>query len=137
PMDVTFTNNSTGAGSYAWDFGDGNTSTDVSPLHTFVNTGLMLEMYTVTLTATSPAGCSDQTTMQVMVYPTPDFTFVAAPDSGCSPLSVTFPAVVGAVTYQWDFGDGATGTGPSPTHVYNNTGTDAVQYPITLTGANA
>ena len=59
-------------------------------------------MHTVTLTAFSPAGCQAITTQQITVYPTPDFTFVAEPDSGCSPLTVTFPSVVGAVSYQWD-----------------------------------
>lgn len=46
-MAVTFTNNSTGAESYSWDFGDGNTSTDESPVHTFAGAGT----YTVVLTA--------------------------------------------------------------------------------------
>lgn len=137
PFDVTFTNTSTGAGSYLWDFGDGSTSTAVSPTHTFVNTTFFLNMTTVTLIANSPAGCSDTTTATITVYPTPDFTFVAQPDSGCSPLSVTFPSVVGAVDYQWDFGDGGSGTGPSPTHNYLNTTTNDQVFNVILVGANA
>lgn len=137
PMDVHFTNNSTGASNYQWSFGDGATSTAVSPGHQYVNNSQFLDIHTVVLIATSPAGCADTATQQIMVYPTPDFTFVAQPDSGCSPLSVTFPSVVGAVSYQWDFGDGSTGSGPSPTHTYLNTTTNDLELPVTLVGMNA
>lgn len=137
PMDVDFVNTSTGAATYLWDFGDGGTSTAVSPAHTFVNNTLFLAIHTVTLTAFSPAGCQSTATQQVMVYPEPDFSFTAQPDSGCSPLTVTFPSVVGAVNYNWDFGDGSTGTGPSPTHTYLNSTSGNLGFPITLVGSNA
>ena len=137
PMDVDFVNTSTGAATYLWDFGDGGTSTAVNPSHTYVNTTLVLAIHTVTLTAFSPAGCQSTATQQVMVYPEPDFSFTAQPDSGCSPLSVTFPSVVGAVSYNWDFGDGSSGTGPSPTHTYINSTAANLQFPITLVGSNA
>ena len=137
PMDVAFVNSSTGATSYLWDFGDGSTSSAVNPAHTYVNNTFFLSMHTVSLTAFSPAGCQAMVTQQVMVYPAPDFSFVAQPDSGCSPLTVTFPSVTGAVSYSWDFGDGSTGTGPSPTHTYfNSTANDQV-FGVTLVGANA
>lgn len=137
PMDVGFTNTSSGATTYLWDFGDGNTSTAIDPQHTYTNTTFFLDIHTVTLTAYSPAGCQSTATQQIMVYPTPDFTFVAQPDSGCSPLAVTFPSVVGAVLYQWDFGDGTTGAGPSPTHTYINATTNDQIFNITLIGENA
>ncbi|MFH2142570.1 MAG: C25 family cysteine peptidase [Bacteroidota bacterium] len=47
PVTVTFTNTSTNATSYLWDFGDGTTSTDENPVHTYT----VLGNYTVTLTA--------------------------------------------------------------------------------------
>ena len=137
PMNVGFTNTSSGAGSYLWDFGDGTTSSATNPAHTYVNNTFFLATHTVTLTAYSPAGCQSTVTQQIMVYPTPDFTFSAQPDSGCSPLNVTFPSVVGAVSYQWSFGDGSTGSGASPTHTYiNTTGSDQV-FTVTLIGSNA
>ncbi len=137
PLDVTFNNFSTGASSYTWDFGDGTVSTDAAPQHTYINTTYSLAIHQVTLIAHSAAGCADTTVAQVMVYPTPDFTFSATPANGCSPHTVVFPSIVGAVTYQWDFGDGNTGIGASPTHTYiNNTAADAV-HPITLIGSNA
>ena len=53
---VTFTNNSTNSTSYMWDFGDGSTSTDKDPVHTYAAEG----DYTVTLTATDALANSDQ-----------------------------------------------------------------------------
>src|SRR5215471_1105517 len=50
--DVTFTNKSTGATSYKWDFGDGTESTEESPTHTYPGKG----KYVPTLYATSPDG---------------------------------------------------------------------------------
>lgn len=51
-LTVTFNNTSNFADSYSWDFGDGGTSTEMSPTYTYGDEGL----YTVTLTATNAAG---------------------------------------------------------------------------------
>ncbi|MBU3658702.1 MAG: T9SS type B sorting domain-containing protein [Flavobacteriales bacterium] len=53
---VTFSNASTGGNTYFWDFGDGNTSTEINPSHTFGNNN---NGHTVTLTVTSALGCTD------------------------------------------------------------------------------
>ncbi|MFY7669235.1 MAG: T9SS type B sorting domain-containing protein, partial [Crocinitomicaceae bacterium] len=53
---ISFNNNSVGASSYTWNFGDGNSSYEFNPTHTFANT---INGYNVTLTATSPLGCAD------------------------------------------------------------------------------
>ncbi len=137
PINAQFTNTSTGASSYFWDLGDGTTSTVTSPSHTYTNNTFFLQSDIVTLIATSPAGCADTAQQTILVYPTANFTFVAAPDSGCSPFTLTLPQVVGAVSYQWDFGDGSTGSGPSPTHTYLDTTNTSQIYPITLIAANA
>ncbi len=60
---VTFTNTSEGATSYAWDFGDGNTSTDENPAHTYAKD----DTYTVKLTATNAGGGSDNITKEVKI----------------------------------------------------------------------
>jgi gliding motility-associated-like protein len=53
---VTFINNSVGAVTYSWDFGDGNTSIETNPIHLYGNTS---NGYLITLTATSNSGCVD------------------------------------------------------------------------------
>ena len=63
-MDVVFTNTTSGAVNYSWNFGDGFISTSVSPIHQYVDTGLFL----VTLKATSSFGCKSQDTASVLVY---------------------------------------------------------------------
>lgn len=137
PLAVTFTNNSTGATSYIWDFGDSITSVLPDPSHVYVNHTGAVQTITVTLTASNWAGCSSTTQSSFVVYPVPLFTFSAAPDSGCAPLTVTFPAVIGAITYQWNFGDGSTGSGPNPTHTYLNTSDSTIHFPVRLIAMNA
>ena len=51
-LTVTFDNLSSGADSYEWDFGDGNTSTEENPVHTYTDGG----DYTVSLKATNEGG---------------------------------------------------------------------------------
>ena len=59
-LTVSFTNNST-ANSYYWNFGDGQTNTDVNPVHTYQNNG----QYTVTLIAEN--SCGNDTTTQTII----------------------------------------------------------------------
>ncbi|MBE9511327.1 MAG: PKD domain-containing protein [Bacteroidetes bacterium] len=51
-LEVTFTNESDDATSYSWNFGDGNTSTETSPVHTYADYGL----YSISMTATGEGG---------------------------------------------------------------------------------
>lgn len=66
-MAVTFTNASTDAATYVWNFGDGGTSTEASPSHTYADYGL----YSVKLTATGEGG-EDMVTKDVELVFTPD-----------------------------------------------------------------
>ncbi len=56
---VTFTNSTSGAASYLWDFGDGGISSGVNPTHTYTTTG----HYTIILQATSAEGCTSILTL--------------------------------------------------------------------------
>lgn len=64
---LSFWNNSSGALSYLWDFGDGTTSTDNAPFHLFNNAEN--EGITVTLVAASNLGCTDTATFLIEFDP--------------------------------------------------------------------
>src|SRR6185369_13628572 len=57
PLTVSFTNLSSGATNYNWNFGDGNTSTAINPINIYANTGV----YSVTLNAIGPDGTNSVT----------------------------------------------------------------------------
>lgn len=134
PFAATFMNASTNATSYLWDFGDGNTSTDENPSHTYTVPGT----YTVTLTAMNgPAKAIKTVTDLITVTGTAPAVvadFSADVMSGNAPLTVVFTnTTTGANTYSWDFGDGNSSTEKSPTHTYESAGT----FTVTLTASNA
>ena len=66
PADVAFTNNSLNADSYAWDFGDGGTSTEANPVHAYKHSG----NFTVVLKATK--GNKTITTKQMIQVTAPE-----------------------------------------------------------------
>jgi PKD repeat protein len=136
PFTVNFHNNSSGATSYVYDFGDGTKAgpTRTSPetmTHTFTKGGI----YVVTLTASN--GCSDTTTTEtITVYDQPMLQIAADQVEGCPGLNVKFRnESVGGISYVWDFGDGSpTSTEFAPEHVYTG---DKEFYTVTLTAVNA
>jgi len=60
---IVFTNTSAMGDSYLWNFGDGTTSTDLSPIHSFTDFGT----YSVILTVTSSDGCTSAITQEITV----------------------------------------------------------------------
>lgn len=131
PHEVTFTNSTTGATNYSWDFGDGNTSTDENPIHTYSEAGI----YSVKLTA-SNEDFEESLTKSSYIFvkwPDPIAQFSAAPLTGIDPLTVTFTDESEYVqNWNWDFGDGETSTEQNPEHVYTK-GT----YQVKLSVSNA
>jgi PKD repeat protein len=116
---------------YSWTFGDGGTSNVQNPSHTYADDGT----YTVTLTASDGDGGSASTTTSVVVSnANPAITSLTsnAPQSEGSPIAfttaVTDPGTLDTHTYAWTFGDGTTGTGANPSHIYADDGT----YPVTV-----
>jgi PKD repeat protein len=92
PLGISFTNNSTYANSYLWKFGDSNNTTSINPSPSFVFSEL--GDYTVELTASNAAGCSNQISKVInVVVPNvdavlEDFFFIK------DPISTALQAVV-------------------------------------------
>ena len=104
PLIVQFTNNSQNMDTYSWDFGDGNTSTAISPSHFYNVAG----SYIAKLTITSPGGCTSVKTKPITVNG-PSGSFTYAPLTGCNPLSVNFTGTThSTASFIWDFNDGNT-----------------------------
>jgi hypothetical protein len=122
PLQVQFTDASTGViNSWLWNFGDGATSTEQSPSHTYT----LAKSYKVSLTVTGPSGSSTSTAaIKVSKWPKPKAAFTANPTSGNAPLQVQFTdASTGPITsWVWAFGDGGTSTQQSPSYTYENPG---------------
>lgn len=111
---------------WAWTFGDGATSTQQFPAHTYALPGT----YQVCLTTTSICG-SSQTCQNITVA-------CAAPDAGFSfqsnELEVQFQDVSSndPLIWQWTFGDGGTASSQNPLHTYAAPGT----YQVCLTATS-
>ena len=131
PVTVRFTNQSIGATSYLWDFGNGLQTTITNPTNTYATVGT----YPMTLISGNEFGCYDTSSMQYNVYniPKPAFTFTA--DNGCEPLTVTFKntSIYGS-SLRWDFGDGDTSSSLNPVHTYFNNGRYFVKLTVTEGG---
>lgn len=115
--------------SYAWGFGDGSTAAGKRVAHTYAAPG----NYTVTLTVSD--GQSESVATHVARATQPNREPVAAFGATGSNLSWTFDASDShdadgdRLSYQWDFGDGATAHGALVTRTYATAGT----YTVTLT----
>ncbi len=133
PLDVTIVNSTTGAGSYFWDFGDGTTSTAISPSHTYVNNNSYVVSYNLILTATSPYGCTDSINNFVTVYPNPGANFLLNSDTSCNPANMTLVATPSQYSYEWIYGDGISEfAGDNVNHTYYNYSVNDTSYDITL-----
>lgn len=84
-----------------WNFGDGNTSTEDNPVHTYNVAGL----YTVQLTASNDCG---STTYSIAINTEPTADFTSSPASGCATLTVQFSNLssANADSYFWEFPGG-------------------------------
>ena len=141
PLAVTFTDTSTSAvpiTSWAWDFGDGTTSTlQNPPVHTYSLPG----MYTVKLTVTDDGYGGANTkrvtnAVSVSVHSPPGAKFTVSPSTGAGPLAVTFTdastSAVPITSWAWDFGDATTSTLQSPpVHTYALPGMYTVKLTVT------
>jgi len=108
PLKVDFSNYSTGAHNYIWDFGDGASSNKTTPVHEFQNFSDKDTIYEVTLTAISKDGCVSEKTIPIHVKPYIETRFDFDPPVSCSPYPVTLDNTsFGATNSLWSFDDGA------------------------------
>ncbi len=138
---VSFSGATAGGGtaplSYLWNFGDGTSETGVlNPTHVYQLNG----SYTATLTVTDANKLTATSTAAVTINQVAPVALLQAPSTGTAGSPVSFSALAtdtnpldqaGGYTYAWNFGDGTTGTGASPTHTYNAAGTFTVSVTAT------
>jgi gliding motility-associated-like protein len=114
---------------YAWTFGDGGTSTDKEPLHTYTVPGT----YDVTLDIVGSTGCTSHAAFKNFLRvpnPIADFTVPSVAADVCPPVKIQLTNnSTDYVRSVWSFGDGSTSTEDDPLHNYIRPGT----FPVTLT----
>lgn len=125
---VSFTDLSTGGTpeTWAWDFGDGFSSSLQNPTHAYVATGTYNVCLTVTNVAGSDTYCAGVT---IITFPPPVAEFIYSGD----PVTSFSDQSAGLVsTWHWDFGDGTTSELQNPIHTFS--GND--NYTVCLTAGN-
>ncbi len=135
PLTVSFTDQSTGSPtSWKWSFGDGNTSTEKNPVHTYSEP----KLYSVKLTASNANGSNALTKNSYIavsnVLKAPFTNFSASPTAGKVPLTASFTgqSTGSPTSWKWTFGDGTNSIDKNPVHTYNKTG----KYIVTLAASN-
>ncbi|MBK6903513.1 MAG: PKD domain-containing protein [Saprospirales bacterium] len=131
-LSVSFSNTSTIATSWLWNFGDGSTSTEENPTHVYATGGT----YLVTLAATNACGTVLFTqTIDILTPPTAIFHADAV--KGCIPFTVQFidQSEGDPSSWSWTFQGGIPGasTEQHPMVTYNSPGI----FPVTLVATNA
>jgi uncharacterized repeat protein (TIGR03803 family) len=112
--------------SWNWTFGDGTTGSGQNPTHTYMGAGQYSPVLNATNINAVPVFPSGQSAVIVVFGATIEFT--ANPTTGAVPLTVNFssPAVDNEghaiVSWYWTFGDGTSGAGQNPTHIYSSAG---------------
>ena len=108
-----------------WDFGDGNTSTDQHPTHTFPDDNT----YTVTLQGTTSNGCVAELAQDIIVYPIPvaDFSSILVCANNATSLTdeSTVAAPSNITVWQWDIDNNGIidYIDENPSHTFSSGGT--------------
>lgn len=116
---------------YSWDFGDGQTSTAINPVHVYDSGS-----YNVKLKIETIGGCVDSVEYKraILVGKIPMAAFTALPTITCAKMPVAFTEEVqdSITRWFWKFGDGGSSTEANPSHLYQDTG----KFDITLIAFN-
>ncbi len=114
----------------SWDFGDGGTSSNISPYHFFSAPGA----YGVTLTLTSNWGCVSSLTNVTNIFPNPSASFITA--TACEGSSTQFLNLSDIsdgtqISSDWSFGDFQSSQDDNPLHAYSTYGLYTVNLEVT------
>jgi gliding motility-associated-like protein len=105
-----------------WDFGDGGTGTDISPIHEFVNEGT----FTVKVQITSPIGCYTEETFNNLITmepsPVADFEFAPEVINSINNTASFTDLSTGGTGWYWDFGGRGRSFVRNPTYTFLDTG---------------
>lgn len=120
PLDIFFVNNSLDDLPFIWDFGDGETSTDVTLKHTYSQSGV----YTATLTVFGENNEIITKDTTITVYDQPEASFLVVNKEVYIPEeeALFINNSVHSTTFLWEFGDGSTSTESDPRYVYDQQG---------------
>ncbi len=136
PLQLSIGNSSTGATSFLWNFGEGNTSSDYMGVNSFSNNTTEDTTYNVSMIATSIYGCSDTAYTTATVYATPEVNFEVTPDYMQMPestVSINNKTNGNNWNYEWNFGDDSSSSEAEPaSHTYTSSG----KYTISLKAYN-
>lgn len=139
PANLTFLNLSANANSYFWDLGNGIQSVAFQPNASYLNSDGVSDTLMVTLVAHSSNGCSDTTSHDVVVHPTPELIFGLNMISGCTPLQIEIAnSSLYADQIEWSFGDGTflSSLDSLLIHVYENNGGTLVSQTLSAIATN-
>jgi gliding motility-associated-like protein len=106
---------------YRWEFGDGTTANIRNPQKTYTQPGT----YNVKMYAETAQGCRDSITKQVTIWPAPRPLFDVEKACKNVPVTISNNSSItdgSIVSYNWNFGNGATSALESPTTTYNTAG---------------
>ena len=136
-LTVKFTDKSQNAASYKWSFGDGESSKEASPTHTYAAAG----EYTVKLTVGNSEGATASKEATFTLAGAARAYFTAKPQTdraGKFGLIVDFDATASenAASISWNFGDGTTGSDFKMSHTYAAYGTYTVKAEVTGLGGD-
>lgn len=122
PHQVTFVNNSAGASTFVWDFGDGSKQTTSLNQDQITHTYTKPGTYNITVNASNSCA-SNAITESITVYESPSAAFSADKYTACPNIDIKFAnESKSATSYNWDFGDGTTSDEADPTHKYKEPG---------------
>lgn len=131
PLEVIFMNKSTGShNTYTWDFNDGETSTEIDPVHIF-ETDKSMSVFNIRLKAENrctPAGTTFERSLKIkpntiLVGFTKSRKYLCAGDTVCFENNSVDRDPTAPLNYSWDFGDGQVSAVWDTCHRYENPGT--------------